>query len=268
MSPLGRVLFSAVGLSLCLGFAPTNSADGFAPDDDDDRKKRGHRGHDHDRDDDDDDDDRRRRRHHGSRYGHKDWTHVVPHHQRHNGAYFSIGKLRFYTAAPVVPVAPVAVGRPAPPPVQVQKPIELKFGGFQRHDDLGRRLEYHANAMCLDMHYNYRHYRNFAHVYREAYDILQAAKFIHAKEHQGDHQAIRDRMIAVDRLLHHVQEQAEGWTQSAGRQVGNDSLQDKIASVEAVVHHLCYEVGVEPHHQGAPAPRQINPDEAAPPPAG
>ena len=119
--------------------------------------------------------------------------------------------------------------------------------------------------MCLDMYYNFQNNRDFAHVYREAYDILQAAKFVHAKEHQGNHQAIRERAAAIDRLFHHVEDQASRWVQGGDRRIGDDRLLDKLARVEAIIHHLCWEVGVEPHGRPRP-PAAIDPNQPAPPP--
>jgi hypothetical protein len=268
---------SALGLSLAFAIPAVARAD-----DDDDRRERREEARERaqerreewrerledrreeirDRIEDAHDDHRRRwrQRHHGSRFGHNDWNFVVPHRNNHAGAYFSIGKLHFYTPSPIVPARPGVS-------VQVQKPAELRFGGFQRHSDLGGRLVYDANALCLEMHYNYRNNPGFAHAYREAYDILQAAKFIHAREHQGNHQAIRDRAAAVDRLFHHVQEQVANWRPTGNVRVGDDDLWGKIGNVEAIIHHLCWEVGVQPHHDEHQAPaRPIDPNQPAPPP--
>jgi hypothetical protein len=261
MNVLRSALLSAVGLLLSLGLVVANPTfAGGRDDDDDDRRRRGRR-------DDDDDHDHRRRGYynHGSRYGRTEWRYVVPHRQNYVGAYFSIGKAHYYTPTPIVPRVVIA-GQAPPPVVEVQKPVELKFGGFNRHHDLAQRLVYEANAMCLDMHYNYRNNPDFHHVYREAYDILQAAKFIHAKEHQGNHQAIRERMVAIDRLFHHVEEQMRRWVPGGNRRIGNDQLPEKVANVEAIIHHLCYEVGVQPHGHAEVAPPPVNPNEPAPPP--
>jgi len=262
MTFLRTGVISAVALTLASA-SPFAILSAVRGDDDDDRRRRGNqnrRDHDHD-----DNDDHRRgwsNRHHGSRYGHNDWRFVVPNRHNYGGAYFSIGKLHFYTPSPIVPARPGVT-------VQVQKPVELRFGGFQRHNDLGARLVNDANALCLDMYYNYRNNPGFAHVYREAYDILQAAKFVHAKEHQGDHNAIRDQAVKMDRLYHHIQEQVANWTPTGNRRVGNDDFFEKIANVEAIIHHLCWEVGVQPHQDERHQPAQpIDPNQPAPPPAG
>ena len=40
-------------------------------------------------------------------------------------------------------------------------------------------------------------------MYREAYDVLQTAKSMQGKEHQGNRQAIHKRMVDVDKLFTH-----------------------------------------------------------------
>lgn len=208
-------------------------------------------------------------RHHGVYFGHQNWHHVVPHHQTYAGAYYTVGSNHFYTPSPVVPIVTAAPQFAGPPPrvVEVQRPVELSFNGFSRSEDLAGRMAVVANALCLDMHYNYRHNRNFAEVYGEAYGVLQAAKYIHGKEHQGDRDTIRNRMVEVDRLFHHVQDEMRGWTRAANRQIGPDTLPEKLAGMEAVLHHLCYDVGVKPHEQPAEdAPPPGNSEEVAPPP--
>jgi len=71
------------------------------------------------------------------------------------------GALHYYTPSPIVPVTSTGFdssggGQFAGGPIPVQEPVQLVFGGYNRHRDLAGRLAYHANAMCLDLHYNYR----------------------------------------------------------------------------------------------------------------
>ncbi|MFO0936232.1 MAG: hypothetical protein U0798_06930, partial [Gemmataceae bacterium] len=56
------------------------------------------------------------------------------------------------------------------------------------------------------------------------------------------------------------------WTRVAAKQVGPNGLPEKIEGVEAVIHHLCFDTGVKPHEQAAPAPGTVDPTEVAPPP--
>jgi hypothetical protein len=130
-------------------------------------------------------------------------------------------------------------------------------------DDLSARLERLANQLCLDLHYNYRHNANFAHVYREAYQVLATAKFIHAKEHQGDRAEVARRLDEVDGLFHHVKEQVGQWSRRHNRQIGQSGLQTKLSMVEATLHHLMNDVGVRGAHIEADEPAGV---ETAPAP--
>ncbi len=198
--------------------------------------------------------------HHGSHYGHSNWSYVVPHaHQHHHhGAYYVANNAYYYTPTPVVRV--VQTQNPAfnPLPV-VQQSVQLQYGGFARCDDLSGRLETALNALCLDLHYNYQHNQGFAHTYREAYGVLQLAKAIHAKEHQGDREFIRGTVGTLDEQFHHVQEEIAPWTRQVLRPVGIGEALEKTSAAEALMHHLCYDVGIKPHDTS---------DEQAPPPAG
>lgn len=207
--------------------------------------------------------------HHGIHFGHHNWHHVVPHRPAYVGAYYTTGATHYYTPSHVTPIISVQRNPDAPPPavVEIQKPVELTFAGFSKYQDLAGRLSFEANAMCLDMHYNYKHNKNFAEVYGEAYGVLQAAKYLLGQEHRGDKEIIRKRLAEVDKLFHHVQDEMRDWTRIPAKQVGPDTLPEKIAAVEAVMHHLCYDVGVKPHEQpaeAAPAPVDLKEEAPAP----
>ena len=211
---------------------------------------------------------------HGVYYGQPNWNYVVPHRPTYAGGYYSVGQTHYYTPTPFVSVfapAPVAgvPTPPAPPAAAVQKPVELTFGGFTRYEDLAGRLAFDVNALCLDMHHNYQGNKNFAEVYAEAYGVLEAAKYLRGKEHKGNHDEIGKHVTEIHRLFHHIMDETRGWTRTAKKQVGTDALEEKLAGVEAVLHHLAYDAGIK---QEAQAPGSALPvvgaDEQAPPPAG
>lgn len=228
----------------------------------------------------DDDDDHRRHQHHRGvakhRIGiqlysplgirvteHQDqYRYVVPSRGRH-GAYYTHGNARYY----MPPVVRVVGQQPQATP----RPVPIEFGGFRHHEELAERLETLANQICLELHHNYQQNRGFDDVYREAYALLQAAKYIHGKEHAGDKAAIQRSVRSIDELFHHVQEHVDGWRSANRRQVGELNLFGKTEEFEAVLHHLMYEIGVKPAHddpnEEAPSPRdQAPPREDAPPP--
>lgn len=119
------------------------------------------------------------------------------------------------------------------------------YGGYTHIDDLAVQLERQANAMCLEMHYNYQHNRGYRETYREAYEILTTAKYIHGLEHAGNRDRIRQAVTELDPLFHHVQEDVRHWTRHDHRGVGRSGLAAKIAAVEETLHHLMNDVGAK-----------------------
>lgn len=203
--------------------------------------------------------------HHGSHYGHSNWAYVVPHSHHGHGAYYVANDAYYYTPTPVVRVIPSQTASIAPP--VVQQPIQLQYGGFARCDDLAGRLERELNRLCLDLHYNYRQNQGFAHTYRDAYEVLQIAKRLHAKEHQGDREAISQTVARLDEQFHHVQQEITNWSRQPIRPIGTGDVLEKASATEALLHHLCFDVGVKPHEaEDEQAPPPTDDDQPAPSP--
>jgi hypothetical protein len=183
---------------------------------------------------------------------------VVPHYDRHyHGSYYWDDGINYYVARPYVDGSR---GYGA------AKPVQIEFGGYAHVDDLAGRLERQANELCLDLHHNYRHNSGFADTYREAYQILSTAKYIHAKEHQGDRAEVARRVDELDGLFHHVQSDVDGWSRRHRRQIGQSGVPSKLELVEATLHHLMNDVGVAGTHgalESNPLPITV---EVAPPP--
>lgn len=203
--------------------------------------------------------------HHGGHYG--GWGHVVPSHHHHAGLYYSYGGANYYT--PVPPPLQVQVMRPpidgqpitmAPPadPIAPQS-VRLEFGGFQQIEDLSNRLVIEVNRWCLDLHYNYPQNLDFSATYGDAYQILQAAKYVRGADHRGDREAIRKQLAVVESQFHQIQATIKTWDREERRPVGPDDINGKTALVESILHHLLYDVGVAPQHAEAA-------EEEAPPP--
>lgn len=190
------------------------------------------------------------------------YRYVVPSGGRY-GAFYTHDNGSYYTP----PVTRVVGEQQQPAP----RPVLLKFGGFQKHEELAERLEMLANNICLDLHQNYQDNPGFDEVYGEAYKLLQAAKYVHGKEHQGDKAAIQRSVNSIDEMFHHMQRDIGEWRNANRRQVGQMSLAAKTEEFEAVLHHLMFEIGVKPahdnHDEEIPSPRnQASPREDAPPP--
>ena len=179
---------------------------------------------------------------------HRDSSYVVPHHDRHHhGTYYSHGGRYYY--------APQTIATPGRHTTLRPTVTQVTFGGFSHVDDLAGRLEALANEFCLDLHYNYSHNPGYRETYREAYEILQVAKYIHAAEHQHDRAAIQERLGGLDQNLHHVQRDVRGWSRHHHRQVGKLGILSKLDLMESTLHHLMQDVGVRP----TPAPQQAPP---------
>lgn len=210
--------------------------------------------------------------HHGGFYDsyrhggyHRDWGHILPGHHDDPGLYYSYGGAHYY--APVPPPAHVepsyVVGRPVTAtstatPIAPQS-VKLEFGGFRQIEDLSARLVAETNRWCLDMNYNYRHNPDFDATYRAAYQILQAANYVHAAEHREDHGAIRKELAATERLFHQVEDRVKTWVREENRPVGENGINGKTEVIETILHHLLYDVGITPQHSTVV-------EEQAPPP--
>ena len=124
------------------------------------------------------------------------------------------------------------------------QPEVIRFGSFSHVDDLALRLEYLTQELCLDMHYNYRHNRDFRITYAEVYELYQLAKYIHAEEHHGHRDEIRRQLGGIDALFHHIQEDVCNWHRHHRRQIGSLGIEDKMDRIESTIHHLMNDLGV------------------------
>lgn len=182
--------------------------------------------------------------HHGSHYGYSNWTYVVPQSQQYSGAYYVQGNGFYYTPSAITYRGATQPGYAAP---AIQQSIPLQFGGFNRCDDLTGRLESQINILCLELYYNYQHNPDFQQTYREAYGLLQLARELHALDHQGQRQAIQELVTILDQQYHHVQQDILPWTRQPYRHIPPGGAAEKAATGEALLHHLCFVAGVQPH---------------------
>ncbi|QDT57029.1 hypothetical protein Pan44_50940 [Caulifigura coniformis] len=204
--------------------------------------------------------------HSGSHWGHSNWSHVAPSHQHygngHHGTYYTTGHTHFYT--PTVVAYSTTANYAAPP---VQAPVQMAFGSFAHTDDLAGRLGADLNNFCLDLHYNYQNNPGYRETYREAYGLLQVAKQLHQQQHAGDRASIVSQVSSIDQQFHHIQEDVSKFNRQPLRQIAMGGVVTKGESIEALIHHLAYDVGVEPHApEQAPAPLGAG-TEVAPPPS-
>ena len=147
---------------------------------------------------------------------------------------------------------------------QTHRPKQVTFGSFSHVHDLAIRFERLSNEFCLNLHYNYSRDPGFRETYREAYQMLQIAKYIHEADHELDRRAIRKQLSGVDQLFHHIQEDVRGWSRFHRGQIEHKEIVSQMTLIESTLHHLMNDVGVKPtpfRRQGAddvdqaPAPR-------------
>ena len=187
------------------------------------------------------------------------YGYVIPSSQQYRTSYYTNNNVRYYHDQSHSDAG------------HVSRPTAMTFGGFSHTDELAARLEFLSNEFCLDLHHNYRHNPGFAETYREAYDLLQQAKAAHNEEHRGHREHLVEIITKMDPLFHHVEEDVETWSRDHHRQIGQLGIIDKMQQMEAVIHHMLYDAGVQPQHHGEHESEQAPaPDggiETAPPPA-
>jgi hypothetical protein len=125
-------------------------------------------------------------------------------------------------------------------------------GGIGHVDDVVVAFEQSANQMCLEMYYNYRQNPGWNETYREAYEILDTARQIHAMEHSGDREQMRYNVTRIDALFHHVQDDVRHWARFGTQYFGPGGLRARMDEVEDNLHHLMQDIG-------APAPEDLQP---------
>lgn len=137
---------------------------------------------------------------------------------------------------------------------QHQQPVTVyRFGGFSHIDDLAQDLEADANRLCLELYYNYQHNPGFRETYREAYEILTTARYIHGLEHAGNRQKLTQVAAELDALFHHVEDDVVHWTGHQHRYVAPGGLRHKLANLGGTLHHLLEDMGVRSQFPAAPS---------------
>jgi hypothetical protein len=132
--------------------------------------------------------------------------------------------------------------------------VEYRFGGFSHIDDLAASLESQANLLCWELYYNYQHNPGYRATYREVYEMAQMAKFIHGLEHARNRDRIKEEVVRMDDLFHHIHRDVATWTGHHHRQVGGGGLTSKLERMEDTLHHLMDDVGVRSQSPSPVAP--------------
>lgn len=133
-------------------------------------------------------------------------------------------------------------------PQSAQRPVAIQFGSFRYHEELTDRLVALTKDLCLEMHHNYRDNRGFNRTYAKAYELMETAKFLNNREQRGDHRAMQRSSPKLDSLFHDVESDVRDWRSSERRSFGRMSLPARMEEMEAVIHHLLFDLGVKPDH--------------------
>ena len=116
----------------------------------------------------------------------------------------------------------------------------------------------------MELHANYSKNPGFDDTYREAYEILEIAKYIHKEEHHGHREEIAREMEKLDNLFHHVEGVVAHWRPDHQRH-HHDGIPEKDQiqqQMETIIHHLMHDVGVKvsaPQGGGNPPPNNLQP---------
>ena len=119
-----------------------------------------------------------------------------------------------------------------------------KFGGCGHIDILSSTLEQLCNELCLDLHFNYSHNPGFRQTYKEAYHVLEVARFIRAAHHVRDLTAMQSQLNGLDAMFHHVKDEVSHYHRIHRRQIGTLGILNKLNLIEDTLHHLMEDVGV------------------------
>ena len=154
--------------------------------------------------------------------------------------------------------------------VVVQRPVSYTFGACDHLTELSARMHEQANAICWEMHRQYRHNATFETTYAEMFMILQDVKHIRklvalnrARPVAGDEDQIATDLHHVDQLYHHIENDIAHWRP---RYVyGGRRLQVAMADFSNTLHNLMTNYGVR-SRIGLEAPAPVG-GGLAPPPA-
>ncbi|MCA8984843.1 MAG: hypothetical protein R3C12_24740 [Planctomycetaceae bacterium] len=134
----------------------------------------------------------------------------------------------------------------SPEVTEPPEPVAMEYGDFAFVRDLAYRFERMTNSICLDLYYNYRSNPEFETVYREAYDLLLAAKEVLQAAERGDQQAAGEWLYGLDQLFYHLLDQVADWERTEQKPIADGDILSKLALAEATLQHLMFDVGVEP----------------------
>lgn len=144
------------------------------------------------------------------------------------------------------------------------------FGAYSHVDELALDVMRSANAVCWEMYRNYRYEPGYRQTYREAYEMLKTAEYIHELvHHHGRRSRVAHEIEELDKLFHHLEQDIQNWRRPRYYDPHHDfhggGLDAKMEILETSLHHLMDDAGYKPNNTIAPRP-EGGPDYGQAPP--
>jgi hypothetical protein len=134
-----------------------------------------------------------------------------------------------------------------------------EFDEVSHVDDVSWQVRRRANAICWEIYRYQRHRHDFKSVYREAYEMLKTAEYVHDLIHNhGRRSRVRAEVQVLDQLFHHIEGDLALWANSDRQfhvsfhspENGVRTLQKMMERLENTLHHLMQDIGI--NRSGAP----------------
>lgn len=147
------------------------------------------------------------------------------------------------------------------------RPAEsYRFGAYSHVDQLANRVMRDANAVCWEMYRNYRYEPGYRQAYREAYEMLKTAEYIHELVHHGGRRSrVAHEIEELDKLFHEIEQGTSQWQRPRYRDYHGGGLDEKLEILETNLHHLMDDAGYKPNNTLAPRPENVPQSQPAPP---
>ena len=147
------------------------------------------------------------------------------------------------------------------------RPAEsYRFGAYSHVDQLANRVMRDANAVCWEMYRNYSYEPGYRQAYREAYEMLKTAEYIHELVHHGGRRSrVAHEIEELDKLFHDIEQGTRSWQRPRYRDYHGGGLDEKMEILEANLHHLMDDAGYKPNNTLAPRPEAAPNSQSAPP---
>lgn len=144
-----------------------------------------------------------------------------------------------------------------------RKPRPPRFGAYSHVDELALDVMKRSNSLCWEMYRHYRNERGYRQTYRDAYEMLKTAEYIHELiHHRGRRSRVASEVEELDSLFHQIKRDVKHW-RSYGHGDFHDTyyarggLNERLRMLEVDLHHLMDDVGYKSKRTRAPQPSPV-----------